>query len=162
MRRIEATVLRTPTTESFSIVTMLAVVIGLWMQTTAYFLCVEPRVTIAFDFELQLGLLATLTLTAVAGVTRHAVGLVGAGTGAGFRLAAIGFAARTSVTLYVTMTGGETGGSIYDLMPTLLRPVWWARHLSLIAYGCGIALVAVASATDIVRRRRTPRWATCD
>jgi hypothetical protein len=82
-------------------------------------------------------------------------GSVGAGSGAGLRLAALGLAARIAVAFYVTLTGGEASGSIYDGLPQLTGTVWWVRHLSLIAYGCGIALVVLASAADIVRGRRT-------
>lgn len=155
MRRIEAAVLRAPTTDSFSIVAYLTVVCGLFALEAGYFLCVEPRTTIALDFRLQLGLLATLGLTALTWVTLHAFGFVGAGTGAGIRLAALGFAARMWVTLCVAMTGGETSGSIYDRLPEVTGSVWWVRHLSLVAYGCGIALVVLASAADLVRRRDT-------
>ncbi len=160
MRRIVEILLRSPTTASFGIISVVSVVVALWIQFASFFLMVDPRYALDFDVPFQVGLLATLGVTCFAWVSLHASGLVGAGSGAGFRLAALGFAARISVTLYVMMTGGEAAHSIYDELPSIAGPVWWARNGSLVAFGCGIALVVLASATDLVRRRRVPPWMT--
>jgi len=160
MRRIVAILLRSPTTASFGVMAVLSIVVALWFHFASFFLLVDPLHTPGFDVSFQLGLLATLGVTCFAWVSLHAFGLVGAGTGAGFRLAALGFAARISVTFYVMMTGGEAGRSIYDDLPQLAGPVWLVRNFSLATYGCGIALVVLASATDLVRRRRVPPWMT--
>jgi len=158
MRRIVAILLRSPTTASFGIIAFISVAVALWIQYASFFLLVDPRHAPGFDVAFQLGLLATLGVTCFAWLTLHAFGFVGAGAGAGLRLAALGFAARASVTLYVMMTGGEAAGSIYDELPSIAGPVWWVRNFSLVAYGCGIALVVLATATDLLRRRRVPRW----
>lgn len=160
MRRIVAILSRSPTTASYGVVAVVSVVVALWIQFASFFLMVDPRHALDYDVPFQLGLLSTLGVTCFAWVSLHDVGFVGAGTGAGFRLAALGFAARISVTLYVMMTGGEAGRPIYDELPSIAGPVWWVRNGSLVAFGCGIALVVIASAVDLVRRRRVPRWAT--
>lgn len=156
MRRIEAIVLqKTATMGSCLFVAHLTVLCGVFLLASEHQLFVDPVSTRASDFRLQLGLLATIGVTALAWLTLRAFGSVGAGSGAGLRLAALGLAARIAVAFYLTLTGGEATGSIYDQLPQLTGTVWWVRHLSLVAYGCGIALVVLASAADIVRGRRT-------
>jgi hypothetical protein len=160
MRRIEAILHRTPTTASFGILAATSVVLVVFKLFTEYFTTLNPGFVLGFEFAFQLGLLAAFGVAYLAWVSLHAFGRVGAGTGAGFRLAAVGLAARVWVAFLVMAVGGETSGSIYDEVPSVADRVWWVRNGSLVVYGCGIALVVIASVTDLVRRRRVPPWMT--
>lgn len=139
---------------------MFAVVLVIWFQCAIWILLADPEVAARSDLPLQMGLLASFGCIFFSWMTLHSFGLVGEGSGAGFRLAVVGLAARCFVAKLVEMTGAEADQSVYDAMPSITGPVWWARNVSLVAYGCGLALVVLACATDLTRRRRGHAWVT--
>jgi hypothetical protein len=145
--------------------TWIALPLTIWWPCTLYLLAVDPESVPATDIPFQLALFAVFAGVGSAWVSAHALGLVGGGSGAGFGLAALGLAARIECELVLTMFGFESGHSVYDWEKVigwnapLGAMVWLVRNGSLIAYGCGLALVLLASGADIVRRRRTPDWA---
>ena len=160
MRPLIAAVDRAPTIASHATTAMSAVVLVLGFQVSWWIMLGDPLLVMQGDLPLQLGLLATYGVAFFGWMSLRAFGFVGEGSGAGFRLVLLGLGARIYVTLLVHLTGAEAARSIYDDLPVTAGPVWWARNGSLIAYGCGLALVVLAAGTDLVRRRRGPRWAS--
>ena len=158
MRRLLALASRPPALGSYGLLAMFAAVLSVWLQYALWALVGSPQFAMRLDLIPQLGLLITFGVTFFAWSGLHAFGLVGAGSGAGFRLMCLGLAARVEVAMCVLMTGGEASGSIYDALPATAGPVWWVRNLSLVAYGCGLTLVVLASIADLRRRRHRPRW----
>lgn len=149
---------RVPRESSFLALSMLAALLAIWLQCVIFGLLLDGRWASTGDLPLQLTLLATTGVALFAWITLHARGLVGPGSGAGFRLAIVGLAARVEVSMFVLWMGGETGASIDDAVPAAAGAIRWVRTGSLVAFGWGLGLVAVACAFDLRRARRVPQW----
>lgn len=144
----------TPVHAPYGVMAMLAVVLTLWFQYAMYILLVGPEFASRAELLTQLGLIVGLGVVYFVWMALWGVRRVGLGSGAGFRLALVGLAARIQVTMLVWVVGGDTFQSIYVTLPQSAGPIWWVRQASLFAYGFGLALVVLSSAVDIARRRR--------
>ena len=158
MRRVYALVGRSVSLETCSVTVMLWPLLALWRHATAYMLFTDPLLTSPFELPLHAFLFAALGITYFAWMTLYVLGLVGGGSGAGFRLAMLGIAARLLGSLIVVSTVSAEDGSNYCAVWRGTGLVWWVRNLGIVAFGWGIALVVIAAGMDLVRRRHRPRW----
>ena len=151
---------RSLTIETYTVTAMFWAVLGVWTHVTHYMLFTDPFSTIEFELPFQVALFATIGAVYFVWMSLYVFGFVGKGSGAGFRLALLGLAARVVGSIIVVSTTPSSDGSTYGSLVTGAGPVWWVRNLGIVAFGWGIALVLIATAMDLARRRGRPRWMT--
>jgi hypothetical protein len=150
---------RAPTHEAYFSVAILAVVLQLWVNSLVHGLfSMRSPFVVAAEWWLLVVLLAVLGGVWAVWATLHSFGFVGAGSGTGIRLALLGLAARLPGAILLQDFGSDDPRVVYEVAPVATGPLWLTRNLGLVAYGCGLGLVVLATAVDLVRARRTPLW----
>lgn len=152
---------RAHTASVLGTVVLLSLVVAsfLWWAIWAM-LASGPWVLSGSDLPFQVGLLLAFGVAFLAWSGLHSLGYVGSGTGAGFRLALLGLGVRIHTEGLISLGGVRVGDSTAtywapDSVPQMLCLV---RATSLVAYGFGMALVAITTAVELRRRRTTPAW----
>lgn len=143
--------------ETYTVTLMFWAVLVIWRLVTFYVLFVDGLTTVPFELPFQLGLFISFGVTYFLWMSLVVFGYVGKGTGAGFRLALLGLAARICGSMVVSAKLSSTDPG-YFAVESGRGPIWWTRNLGVMAFGLGLALVVLASAMDLVRRRHRPRW----
>jgi hypothetical protein len=142
-----------PSPRAFSFVAFYLVVVGIWLYQAIAWATVDPSSAIRADFILEFLLLVGAGLVLALWTVAFGRGLVGLGSGAGFRVAVFGVAAHLHVNVLLAVCGCPGGRLFADQMPIVRTPIVWTRNASLIAYGLGLALVVESSIGDWSRRR---------
>lgn len=153
-----ALVSRSLTLETYTVTVMFWAVLALWVHATEYMIFTDPFASVAFELPFQVALFATIGSVYFVWMSLYIFGFVGRGSGAGFRLALLGLAARVLGSMVVVLISSSYDGSNYGALSTGAGPVWWGRNLGIVAFGWGITLVAIATAIDLARGRGRPRW----
>jgi hypothetical protein len=158
MRRPNALIARAFTIETYTVTVMFWAALAIWRQVMTWLFFVDPRAAAPFELPFQVGLFVAFGVTYFLWMSLYVFGYVGTGTGAGFRLALLGLAARICSSVAVVSGGPASTDSPYAVIMRGTGPIWWARNLGVAAFGLGLALVVLASAVDLRRRRRGVRW----
>ena len=151
---------RAPPTTAFMLVALPAATLDVWFNAMFNQGIIAPEWAFGGPILLETVLLATLGASFGVWVSLHLAGLVGSGTGAGFRLALLGFASRTASDLLLSYaaTDVDAAGLVYRATYHAGGALWLVRNGSLVCYGFGLALVVLSTAIELRRRRRTPAW----
>jgi hypothetical protein len=167
MRRVLEQTARGTTGASVPPIGMFCVVLAMFLSLATFALSLEPprlvyasdraQLVIGREVFLQLWLLVAFATMFLAWMGLHALRFLGAGSGAGFRLMLAGVAAHVLVTASRLLLGGSSGFTVYEVLPNPVVASCVANG-SLIAYGCGAALVVATSSIDCVRWRRSAPW----
>lgn len=151
--------IRRPRGSSFYVLGATAVLVwGVFVEWRAWVFSVGATGPGAAHLAMDLWLFGSLVVGFAVWIHAYLRGWVAGGTAAGFRLALVAFAARDACWALVTFCGIDWPWSVYDAYPTLGPFVWLVRNVGLALYAYGLAMVAIACATDIRRRRSAPAW----
>lgn len=149
-----------PSPDVFVAVPHLAVALNVFYFATCYLsFNGEGWMSVGDEMPIQLSLFGGYGVVLLLWSALAIQGLVGPGTGAGFRLAALAITARVLSTLaFLSMSEFAPDGATYVGPATTTGLVWALRNGSLVAYAFGLTLVVLSTAVELRRRRTVPAW----
>jgi hypothetical protein len=131
------------------------VMLQVFVHAATFSLMMGPRARWLPDLVVELAAYSCITGI---WVVAHMLGLAGAGTGAGLRLAALALAGRVTCETYVGVLLFSGADSVYDAWPSVGPWIWFMRNVGLALFAYGLALTLFAVVSDAVLRRRHPAW----